>query len=255
MRNENADNRHEPLGLESAYAEFRVNNGRVILCLVLAALMCLVGVAFIAAGLLVAFPEPVINKRVLTILVGACALVLALILFASNWKKYGQRVLLFSEGFRFERGRRSSVVLWDNVSAVWRDSSTIQGSLALLETNLWIQEKDGKMHYLTSFFLEMGRLVEIVLTETARRMVPAMRSQLQNGQTIDFGKLKVSATHLEASGKELAWDDVAAIRVAHGAIDVLRTGNASWYYTPIKKMPNYHVFLALAETLSAPKRA
>ena len=78
-----------------------------------------------------------------------------------------------------------------------------------------------------------------------------MSAQIQHGQTIVFGQAQISSTEIVASGKALAWDDVHAIRVAHGAIDVLRKpNNRSWYYVPIKKMPNYHLFLALAEMLS-----
>lgn len=140
---------------------------------------------------------------------------------------------------------------WDDVAAVWRSSSTIDGSLVLVETDLWIQGKDGKTIYLTSFFRDMARLVEIVLAETSRRMIPAMSSQLQHGQTVVFGKEQISSTGMVAFGKALAWDDVHAIRVAHGAIDVLRKSEIrSWFYAPIKKMPNYHLFLALAEMLS-----
>jgi hypothetical protein len=60
-----------------------------------------------------------------------------------------------------------------------------------------------------------------------------------------------------AGGKDLAWEDVAEIRVAHGGIDVRRKeGKGCWLYTPVKRMPNYHVFLALAEMLvSDPGRA
>src|SRR5262249_26653486 len=151
----------------------------------------------------------------------------------------------FSEGLRFHKGGQWSIVLWDNIGAVWRYSSTIGGSLSLLETDLWIQVKGKKRIYLTSFFLDMARLVEIVLTETAGRMVPEMWSRVQDGQAVVFGDVRISATELVAFGNHLAWEDVDAIQVAHGGIDVRRKrGNGSWYYAPVKKMPNYHVFLA-----------
>jgi hypothetical protein len=250
MRNEKDATRQEAEGADAPGGEFRMDNARVIRCLVIAAVACLVSLAFIVAGLVVAFPEPVINKRVLTILVGACGMVLSLVLFVSNWKKYGQRVLVSSEGLRFHNRGRWSEVRWEDIAAVWRSSSTIEGSRVLVETDLWIREKDGKTIYLTSFFRGMAQLVEVVLTETAQRMFPAMSSQLQHGQPVAFGKLQISTTGMVASGKSLALVDVQAIRVAHGAIDVLRKpDNGSWYYTPIKNMPNYHLFLALAEML------
>jgi len=81
-------------------------------------------------------------------------------------------------------------------------------------------------------------------------MIPEIWSQLQAGHTVAFGKLAISATRLAAFGKELAWEEVGAIRVAHGGIDVRRKGeDRSWYYTQAKSMPNYHVFLALAARL------
>jgi hypothetical protein len=230
------------------HREFRVNNRRVITCLVIASVAFFVSLAILVAGFLVAFPEPVINKRVLTILLGTCGLVLSVLMFAPNWKKYGQRVEILSEGFRFHQGRRCSEVLWEDITAVWRHSSTIEGSLALLETDLWVQTNDGTTLYLTSFFLDMAKLVEIVLAETARRMVPAMLSQMKRGQAVAFGNVEISATEMVASGQSLAWNEIQTIRVAHGAIDVRRKGSSgSWYYAPIKRLPNYHVFLALAE--------
>jgi len=244
------DQNDEAQGVKPPGGEFRMNDRRVIVCLVISSLMCLATLAIVVVGLVVDIPEPVINKRVVAVLVGGCGVVLSLILFASNWPKYGQRVEVFAEGFHFHKGGQTSTVLWDDVAAVWRSSSTIGGSRLIVETDLWIEVRHGKTIYLTSFFLDMAQLVEIVLAETSRRMLPAMTSQLQRGQTVAFGAAEVSATQLVVAGKGLAWDDVHAINVAHGAIDVLRKPDRrSWYYIPIKKMPNYHLFLELAEKL------
>jgi hypothetical protein len=77
-----------------------------------------------------------------------------------------------------------------------------------------------------------------------------MWAQLQQGQAIPFGKLTISATELTAYGKELAWEDVAAIQVASGGISIRAKGSQGcWYFTPVKNMPNFHVFLALSERL------
>lgn len=250
MRNEYDATREETQVVGTPSSEFRMNNGRVITCLVISSVAIIVGLAVVVAGFVVEFSEPVINQRIGSILMGGCLVVLFLILFVSNWKKYGQRVLVFSEGLHFHKRGRWTEVRWEDIAAVWRSSATIQGSLALMETDLWIQVNDGKTIYLSSFFRDMERLVEIVLTETARRMLPAMSSQLQNGQTVVFGKVEISPTEISASGKSITWDEVGAIRVAHGAIDVrLKGDNRTWYYTYIKKMPNYHLFLALAEKL------
>jgi hypothetical protein len=250
MWNENDATRQEAQGVDAPSGEFLMNNGRVIACLVISSVIIMVGLSLVVLGFVFAFDEPVINQRVGTVLLGTCMLVLSLILFVSNWKKYGQRVQVSAEGLRFQKRGQWSDVLWEDIAAVWRSSSTIQGSLALLETDVWIQGKDGKTLYLTSFFRDMARLVEIVLTETARRMFPAMSSQLRQGQTVVFGKVQISATELVASGKSLAWDEVHAIKVAMGAIDIRRKGDKnSWYYIYIKKMPNYHLFLALADIL------
>jgi hypothetical protein len=254
MRNKNNDD-YETQQAESPDVEFRVNNGRVIACLVISTLVCLGSASLIALGFFYAFPEPAFNMRVAAVLLGTCGLVLFLILFATNWKKYGQRLVVFSDGFRFQRAGRWSIVQWDNIDAVWQRSTTINGSRSLLETDLWIQLKDGKTIYLTSFFLDMERLVTIVLDETARRMVPDMWSRIQNGQAVIFGKVTMSATELMASAKALAWEDVEEIRVAHGGINVRRKGaNGSWHYTPVNKMPNYHVFLSLADMVLRPIR-
>lgn len=250
MRNENDATRDEAQDAEVPGGEFRVNNPRVITCLVLSSLMFAVSALFVIAVFVVTFDPPVINKQVITILLGTCGAVLSFILFVSNWKKYGQRVQVISDGLRiYQRGQWSQVP-WDDIAAVWRSSSTIEGSRALLETDLWIDVKYGKTIYLTSFFLEMERLAEIILTETARRMFPAMWSQLQHGQTVGFGNLEISTAELTASGKSLAWNDVETVRLAHGAIDIRRkSDNSCWDYRYIKKMPNYHLFLALAAKL------
>jgi hypothetical protein len=234
----------------TAAGDFRVNNGRVIVCLASSAVMLIAGVAMIGAGYNIAFPEPVINKRVLTIAVGAVAVIFSVLLFGSNWKKYGQRVLVTSDGMRVRRRGGWTDLRWDDVTAVWRHSATIHGSLALLETDLWVQTNDGETIYLTSFLRDMARLVEIVLSETAQRMTPEMWSRIRSGDSVAFGKIAISATELTQKERRLAWDDVEEIRVAHGGIDVLRKEpRGSWFYSPVKKMPNYHIFLALAERL------
>ena len=243
------DHKHAP-GVNSTSGEFRVNNGRVIVCVVISSLMAIVSLSMIAGGLLLAFPEPVINKRVMLTLMGMTMLAFSVFLFASNWKKYGQYVLLFSDEFQFYDGRRSTVVRWEDISAVWKYSATIENSRALLETDLWIRVKHEKTIYLTSFILNMAKLVEIILAETKQRMLPTVLSQLQHGQSIAFGNLEVQATGLVAAGRTLAWNDVQAIHISNGAIDIqAKGGKGSWYYTPIKNMPNYHIFLAAAEVL------
>jgi hypothetical protein len=250
MPYENDDPRQNVEGTESPHAEFRVNNARVIACLVLALVMCLVCAAMIVGTFLIDLDEPVLNKRIVAILLGGCGIVLALILLVTNWQKYGQQVVVFAEGFRLKKGGQWSIVLWDQIDAVWQYSATIEGARATLETDLWVRVNGGQTFYLTSFLRDMQRLVDIVLGETARRMVPAMWSQIQEGQTVPFGTIKISATGLESHGKELAWEDVADIQVLFGGINVrLKEGNKSWYYTRVKKMPNYHVFLTLSDRL------
>jgi hypothetical protein len=248
MRNERDATREEAQRAEAPDGEFRMNNARVILCLVISAGTCILGLLIIYAGLVVAFDPPVINQRVGTILLGAIMAVFSLVLFAPNWKKYGQHVQVFAKGFRFHHRGQCTEVYWEDVAAVWQSSATIHGSRALLETDLWIEVKDGKTIYLSSFFRDMARLVEIILTAKAQRMLPVMSSQLQQGQTLVFGKLQINATALVASGKSLAWDNVHAVRVVHGAIDIQRKGdNRTWFYIYIKKIPNYHLFLDLAD--------
>lgn len=250
MPGEEIADHHGPPDARPSGDVFRVDTRRVVICLVMASSFAILGLLIIAAGILVDFPEPVISKRVMALLMGGVVLLIAVILFVQNWKRYGRWVELTTHGFHFHAGRQTADVHWDDVIAVRRESTTIGGSPALSDTNLWIERSGGKTIHLTSFLLDMPRLADIVLTETARRLIPRVWSQLQSGQAVNFGPLRITATELTTRGRDLAWSDVESMDVIHGSVRITQQGDTGiWLYAAIKTLPNYHVLLAVAERL------
>jgi hypothetical protein len=200
-------------------------------------------------GLIWDFPEPVINKRIIVVAVGVVAFILAAILFVRNWKLYGQRVLIFSWGFQFQSPRCQDKFFWDRVVEVHHQATRIG---RIVSNNITLTMDDGRRVLFSEFLTEVQRLVDIVLSETERRMLPAALESIRVGEYAKFGDLRVTADSLIFRDRVLTWDAVKGVEVAHGHIDIRQNHDgALWYSTAVKKMPNYHVFLSVsAEMMS-----
>jgi hypothetical protein len=225
--------------------EFESRDGRIFTNLILSFFAVVVfGFGFIALGLWLDFPEPILNKRIITIAVGVIAAVLGSMLFVMNFRARGQRVLVYSDGFRFHSPGFEDFFRWDEIVDVRQDSSRIG---QMRSTNLSIQMNDGRKVYLSWHLNKIETLTDIILSETRRRRLPVLMCRLQNDETIYFGELGMNADALIYGDKELAWRDVQKIEVMYGQICVRQKPDGrEWFVTRVKAMPNYHIFLALA---------
>ncbi|MFD7492237.1 DUF6585 family protein [Streptomyces sp. NPDC059832] len=86
-----------------------------------------------------------------------------------------------------------------------------------------------------------------------RAQGPAVLKSALDGETVGFGDLSLSRTGLTARGKgDLSWSEVQEIQVAAGRVRVMRTGGSGlWCGVAVSDIANLHVFLTVAERLSA----
>ncbi|MBL1119780.1 hypothetical protein JK364_46870 [Streptomyces sp. 110] len=99
---------------------------------------------------------------------------------------------------------------------------------------------------------EWGRAIQQLVT-TAQ--VPRSTVALDRGETLSFGDIRVSRDGIAAKGNSVAWSQLQEIRVKDGYVSLRVAGKwRALTTTAVASIPNYFVFLALAERMRAAGR-
>ncbi|MFG2624455.1 DUF6585 family protein [Streptomyces sp. NPDC048473] len=86
-----------------------------------------------------------------------------------------------------------------------------------------------------------------------RAQGPAVLESILEGQKVNFGDFSLSRTGMATTRNgHLPWSDVQEIQVGAGRVHVMRTGESGrWCSVAVSDIANLHVFLTVAENLSA----
>ncbi|MGW3654269.1 DUF6585 family protein [Streptomyces sp. NPDC005151] len=86
-----------------------------------------------------------------------------------------------------------------------------------------------------------------------RAQGPAVLQSILEGRTVNFGDFSLSRTGMATTRNgHLPWSDVQEIQVGAGRVHIMRAGESGrWCSVAVSDIANFHVFLAVAENLSA----
>lgn len=104
----------------------------------------------------------------------------------------------------------------------------------------------------TNFFEQpelWGPAIQQAITEA---QLPGALAALRAGETIDFGDIVVNAAGVATARRgSTTWAEIQAVEVRKGWVYLRKAGKTlSWSSTPVKKIPNAFLFLAITNVLT-----
>jgi hypothetical protein len=204
-------------------------------------------IAFVLAQLALAF--------------GIAFLVTALLPALWARRQSGLGVVACPEGLARCRGRRATVLRWDEAALhvrLLQPPPLAEGytadNLADCAVAFSLRRADGveiRVDPLLPGVLELGRICH---AERRKRLLPQVRERLGAGETVSYGPLEVSSRGVRVGDTVAGWDEVEGISVRleggmRGTLRVLRRGapEGSLRIDDVAFIPDLHVFLAVAD--------
>lgn len=150
--------------------------------------------------------------------------------------------LVFPDALVEVKGDEFAVIPWDQIKELNAPRTVV--------TN------DGQQFPLSGMVQDLGRLYDAVQSRLHDRLMPAIRSELNAGQAVPFGRFTLSRTTLGYDSKEVSWDRVSSMQI------IVRGGNRSlniwdghilpWCSANLSAVPNDWLFLDALRSVCPP---
>jgi hypothetical protein len=176
---------------------------------------------------------------------------------------------LFADGLAAANASRVVTWHWYELALVWRKtvnqlgggSSALEGAIsgaleaATRASGGWIvltlESRDGTRIRLSGLS-HANRLVEAIERETLPRLLPPAQVRYDRGEVVFFGRLGLSRKGVHDGTAVLHWGEVKDVKRTDTAAAIFRKGKwLSWSKVPLAKIPNVHVFFALAREVQS----
>ncbi len=228
--------------------EFRVSFGTLLMHLLLLVVVAgITGYAFYnwAPGL-AAGPEALdLLKQV----VGGGMLVSLTVYSAITLRRYYRgrhlRFRIYEEGFECARAGRLTACRWDDVAAVRDGHARANNAFRWIH----IRSRHGaewRFDQRTDLLDDFPRLIEVIHREVGRHRLAGALGQLDAGQAVDFGAVRVTPEGLECSGETLPWLRVGKGRLTEFALSIFEPGaRFAWRNVPTADLVNRGLLVAL----------
>jgi Family of unknown function (DUF6585) len=180
-----------------------------------------------------------IHSRQWVVLIPILLLVLALcgLLESTRWLCSLQMVVCTEGLVRVWEGNADSI-RWDEIRELWRDR---RGGYTFSRT-------DGTRFIINHVFLNAEELSTTIEQEVTDRLLPLIISSFQRGDTVRFGKVRVSQRGMSTGGEILPWNEMGGLMDYGGIIAIKQKGRwRNWSYISIRETPNLCVLEALIE--------
>lgn len=124
-------------------------------------------------------------------------------------------------------------------------STTISSSAGLVQATSGVIQIIGKVDL--SAYARLGELIE---DQVVSQHLPRVLDAYQSGVSITFGPLTVSQQGMGDGANMLPWDELAAVRVSAGAIQITQKSEGQvWFDLPLPVVPNAALLLTFLHTL------
>ena len=163
-------------------------------------------------------------------------------------KQAAKRVYLFDNGFVYaEADDQLTAYRWDQIVTVYQSIRTtrVNGVKTATRYAYTIARVDGVSVTLTNLFGRIAQIGQWICNRTCEAQLPQAVAAVEQGQTLHFGALAVSANGLTVRGVEVPWHS-GSIRLQNGFVSVKRAGTMK----PLRgvqatEVPNLYVLLSL----------
>jgi hypothetical protein len=167
-----------------------------------------------------------------------------------NWlREY--KVDIYEQGFIYSTAFETVNVHWEDVIAVWQAKRVRQRNGPTTSATYTVLLKNKKKFIIDSErFKNPEGLGDAIQKEVTRCLMPKYFQLLKSGDTVDFGKLKLSRRGISNLKETIPWSQVRDVRVNLGMINVNKDGKwlvLSSVYA--HEIPNLYVFLTLIDQI------
>jgi hypothetical protein len=112
-----------------------------------------------------------------------------------------------------------------------------------------IQVEDGRRAEFDYGLSDMERLVEVVMAEVMKRVVPGYVATIESGGDVVLGPFTISGRGLEKDAELIPWPYVREVGMSNGVVYVSRHDQAHATAVIAARMPNATAFIALCRHL------
>lgn len=169
-----------------------------------------------------------------------------------NKKQAAKRIHCFEHGLIVSDRDRPVAFRWDSASVLQQITRRYANGVYVGTSYLYTLFKpDGSTIELTGFYADPEVWGAAIQHEITRAQLPGALDLVGRGETVRFGDVAVNA-HGMATAKRgsLPWSAVERVEVKNGMVFVGRSGKLlAWSNTPVRKIPNFFVFLAVVDQL------
>jgi hypothetical protein len=185
--------------------------------------------------------------------VGSSILGLSLFVGVKVFLERDLRVRAYSDGLVQTKRGTNTVIRWHNIVAVWQNVTdyTYYRMFTYDTTHCYtIQLNNNRKLQFDDSIKNVAELGNVIQQQVTKRQLPDALKALEQGGTIPFGKLSVSAQGLSNGKETIPWWQVESVRLDRGIITVKKEGKwLNWSSIRVAETPNILVFLTLVDTI------
>jgi hypothetical protein len=141
---------------------------------------------------------------------------------------------------------------WDSMAALQQITERYANGIHVGTSYLYtLYKQDGSTIQLTNFYADPERWGQAIQQEITRAQLPGAMATLQQGGTVRFGDLALTSGGIATPKRgALAWHEIRRVEVKNGTLFLDRAGKMlPWSNTPVAKIPNFFLFLAVVDQI------
>ncbi|WP_405489916.1 DUF6585 family protein [Streptomyces sp. NBC_00096] len=173
-------------------------------------------------------------------------------------KQAAKRIHLFEEGLVVaDANGPVSGFRWDSLTVLQQITEQYANGVHVGTGYLYtLFNQDGSTVKLTNFYAEPERWGTAIQHEITRAQLPGAVAALEQGATLQFGGITVTAGGIATARRGAAhWGEIQSVEIKNGTVFVAKAGKLlAWSNTPVAKIPNFFLFLTVIDTLRGAHR-
>ena len=174
--------------------------------------------------------------------IGLASTILALCGLGLILQNLNFRVGVFPSGITFQRGRARKIIPWDRIQQI-QTSSVRYGFPGFSwgsRSTLMLSLTDEYKIRISDAITDLPDLIKTVKSNVYPRLLSSCRQELNKGQAIDFGPIRLTPHGVEKEPVLLKWDQIQELSIERGVLSIAG-GEASrdaQIRVPTHRIPN-----------------
>ena len=183
---------------------------------------------------------------------GPAAVVLAVaaasfvILAWSPLRLRGFSAALHARGLVLSRRGARSAVLFEDVNEIWLEIDALHSQSGAYLRALRLVDFSGSIHHVPLAVNDAAVLAKAVFHGCSGPLLTDARQALEEGTTLDFGRIQIDREGITVGGARCAWPEIRRATVSHGKVLLYRRWPIlAWRTAALDRIPNPAVFVGL----------